>query len=145
MLLLKRPLQNRILTFATPSIVSDTLKARAKVKRDLREILRAAEQYLGPQQIDQVVSDHGRARGGRTPNESLNELVLAEWDASPTKDKTEFAEAFLKKHPQGYTVKALMERLRRQRKARIKARRKDRKLKAALQRPSLVGKADGTE
>ena len=133
------------LTFVTPSVVSDRPQARAKVKRDLREILRAAEQYLGPQQLDQVVHDQRRARAGRTPDESLNALVLEKWDASPTRDKTKFSKAFLQEHPQGYTEGAVKARLKRVRIARIKARRRDRKLKAASQRPSLVGEARGTE
>ena len=76
-MILKRPL-----TFTTPSLVNDTPGARAKVERDLREILRVAERYLGPQQIDQVVRDHRRARGGRTPDKPLNERLLAEYDVA---------------------------------------------------------------
>ena len=138
--ILKRPLTSP-LTFATPSVASDTPEARAKAERNLRKILRAAERYFEPQGLDQVVCSHNRARGGRTPDESLNALVLAEWDASPTKDKTEFSKAFLQKYPQGHSEGAVRKRLRRARIARIKARRKNRKLKAALQRPSLAGEA----
>jgi hypothetical protein len=133
------------LTFATPSLVGDSPQARAKVKRNLRKILREAERCLGPQELDQVMGDHRRARGGRTPNESLNELVLAEWDASPTKNKMKFSEDFFQEYPQGHSAEAVRTRLRRARIARIKARRRDQKLKAVMQRPSLVGEAMRTE
>jgi hypothetical protein len=134
----------RPLTFATPSVVNDSPQARAKVKRDLlREILRAAERYLGPQQIDQVVRDHRRARGGRRPNEPLNNLLLAQHDVAAADgpvDIPKFSEECYKAY-RSQSAKAVEKRLRRLLKAREKARAMDRKLKAALQRPSLVGES----
>jgi hypothetical protein len=140
--ILRRPL-----TFATPSVVSDSPQGRAKVKRDLREILRAAERYLGPQQIDQVVRDHRRARGGRRPDEALNNLLLAQHDVAAADgpvDIPKFSGECYKAY-RSQSVKAVEKRLRRLLTAREKARAMDRKLKAALQRPSLVGEAIGTE
>jgi hypothetical protein len=138
---------NRPLVFATPSIVNYSPQARAKVKRDLREILRAAEQYLGPRETDQVVSDHRRARAGRTPAKSLNDLLLAQHDGAAADgpvDIPKFSEEFYKAYRQ-QSAKAVEKRLRRLLKARETARGRDRELKAALQRPSLVGEAIGTE
>jgi tryptophan 2,3-dioxygenase len=140
--ILKRPL-----TFA-PSVVNDSPQARANVKRNLREALRAAEECLGPQQIDQVVHDHRRARAGRKLDRALNDLVLAKWDASPTKDPTQFSEEFYEEFCKAYrlqSARAVETRLGRLLKAREKARDRDRKLKAALQRPSLVGEARATK
>ena len=138
---------NRPLTLATPSLVNDSPQARAKVERDLREILRAAERYLGPQQIDQVVRDHRRARAGRKPNKQLNELLLAEHDVAAADgpvDIPKFCEEFYKAHRQ-QSARAVETRLRRLLKAREKARDWDRKLKAAMSRPSFVGEALATK
>ena len=73
---------NRPLTFSTPSKVGDAPEKRAKVKRDLMAILDAAERYLGPQELDQVVRDHRNARKGNTADEPLNKLLLAEFIAA---------------------------------------------------------------
>jgi hypothetical protein len=146
------PFLKRPFTLTTFSIVSDTPEARAKAKQDVSKFLRAAEGCLGPQEIDQVVEDHRRARAGRKPDEALNALVLDEWDASPTQDPAEFSEAFCEKYPQrAHSAGAVKKRLERLLKAEelkvglLKVRRKDRGLRAALQRPSLVGEARGTE
>jgi hypothetical protein len=139
------PIPKPPLTFATPSVVSDTPEARAKVERDYKEIVRGVVRYLGPKRVAELNKEIAMARRGNKPNRSLNDLVLAEWDASPTKDPTKFSKAFLQKHPQGHSEGAVKARLKRERTARIKTRRKDRKLRAALQRPSFVGEARGTE
>jgi hypothetical protein len=132
----------RPLTFATPSVVKDTLKARAKVERDYKEIVREAVRYLGPKRVKELNKEVAIARRGRKPDERLNALVLAEWDASPTKDPTEFSRAFYEKYPQkARSAGAIEKRLERL----LKAQDRDRRLKAALQRPSLVGEARGTE
>jgi hypothetical protein len=139
------PLLKRPLTFATPSVVSDSLKARAKVERDYKEIVQEAVRYLGSKRVKELNKEVAIARRGRKPNRALNELVLAEWDAAAADgpvDIPEFSKAFIKKYPQqARSAGAIEKRLERQ----LRARNRDRRLKAALQRPSLVGKARGTE
>ena len=139
------PLLKRPLTFATPSVVSDTPEARAKVERVYKEIVREMVQHVGPKRVKELNKEVAIARRGRTPDEALNKLVLAEWDASPTKDKTKFSKAFYENHPQAQSARAVKTRLKRVRMARIKARKTARWLKARLQRPSLVSGAGGTE
>jgi hypothetical protein len=131
------------LTFGpTSSVVSDTDEARAKVKWDLREILRVAEQSLGPQEIDQVVSDHKRARAGRKPDRPLNELLRTAYDvaaADGAVDIPKFSEDFFQKTHRGHSARAIETRLGRL----LPVWDRDRKLKR-LQQPSFVGEA-GTE
>ena len=137
------PFLKRSFTLTTFSIVGDTPEARAKAKQDVREFLREAERCLGPQEIDQVVSDHKRARAGRKPNRSLNELLRAAYEVAAADgpvDIQKFSEDFFQKHPQGHSARALETRLGRL----FPVWDRDRKLKAALQRPSFVGEA-GTE
>jgi hypothetical protein len=136
------PFFKRSFTLTTPSVVNDSLKARAKVERDYKEIVREAVRYLGPKRVKELNKEVAIARRGRKPDERLNALVLAEWDASPTKDPTEFSKAFCEKYPQkARSAGAIEKRLERL----LKAQDRDRRLKAALQRPSLVGGARGTE
>ena len=134
----------RPLTFTTPSVVSDNPQARAKAERDFKEIVREAVRYLGPKRVKELNKEVAIARRGRKPNRALNELVLAEYDvdaADGPVDIPEFSEAFFQKYPQqARSAGAVEKRLERQ----LKARDRDRRLKARLQRPSLVGEA-GTE
>jgi len=140
-MILKRPL-----TFATPSVVSDTPQARAKVERDYKEIVQEVVRYLGAERVRELNAEVAIARRGRTPDERLNKLLLDEWDADAVQDPKEFAEAFYEKYPQqAHSVGAVRTRLRRELKAREKARDRERWLKERLQRPSLVGEARGTE
>jgi len=125
----------RPLTFITPSFVSDTPQARAKVKCDLRAILREAERYLGPEEFDQLVRDHRMARRGRKPDRALDALVLAEYDAAVEKDVTKFSKAFYAKYPkQGHSARAVEKRLLRL----LPGWEREQKLKAAVKRPSLL-------
>ena len=138
MFLLKRPF-----ALTRFSLAGDTPEARAKVKLELREFLRAAEECLGPQEFDQVVGDHRRARAGRKPNRSLNELLRAAYEVAAADgpvDIPKFSEAFYENHPEGQSARAVKTRLGRL----LPVWDRDRKLKAALQRPSFVGEA-GTE
>jgi hypothetical protein len=140
-MILKRPL-----TFATPSVVNDTPQARAKVERDYKEIVQEVVRYLGAERVRELNAEVAIARRGRTPDERLNKLLLDEWDADPVQDPKEFTEAFYEKYPQqAHSVGAVRTRLRRELKAREKARDRERWLKERLQRPSLVGEARGTE
>jgi len=140
-MILKRPL-----TFATPSVVNDTPQARAKVERDYKEIVQEVVRYLGAERVRELNAEVAIARRGRTPDERLNKLLLDEWDADAVQDPKEFAEAFYEKYPQqAHSVGAVRTRLRRELKAREKARDRERWLKERLQRPSLVGEARGTE
>jgi hypothetical protein len=129
------PILKRPLTFATPSLINDTDEARAKVERDYKEIVREAVRYLGAKRVKELNKEVAIARRGRKPNELLNKLVLARWDKAAVKDPTAFSKAFYKEYPQGHSARAVEKRL----KPLLKARDRDRKLKAALQRPSLVG------
>jgi hypothetical protein len=140
-MILKRPL-----AFATPSVVNDTPQARAKVERDYKEIVRELVRYLGPERVTELNKEVAIARRGNKPKRALNELLLTEWDAAPVKDPGEFSEDFFEKCPQqAHSVPAVEKRLRRLLKDREKARDMDRKLKARLQRPSLVSEARGTK
>jgi hypothetical protein len=140
-MILKRPL-----TFATPSVVNDTPQARAKVERDYKEIVQEMVWYRGAERVRELNAEVAIARRGRTPDERLNKLLLDEWDADPVQDPKEFPEAFYEKYPQqAHSVGAVRTRLRRELKAREKARDRERWLKERLQRPSLVGEARGTE
>ena len=133
---------NRPLTFSTPSKVGDAPEKRAKVKRDLMAILDAAERYLGPQELDQVVRDHRNARKGNTADEPLNKLLLAEFDAARAKgrvDIPEFSRCFYERRGQRQSAKAVEKRLRRLLRVREKKAELDRKLRAALHGPSLIG------
>jgi hypothetical protein len=87
-------------TFATPSIVNDTPQAHAKVERDYKKIVEEAVRYLGPERVAELNKEVAIARRDNRPDKPLNELVLAEWDAAPVKDRTEFSETFYRKHPQ---------------------------------------------
>jgi hypothetical protein len=138
---LKRPL-----TFATPSVVNDTPQARAKVERDYKEIVREAVRYFGPKRVKELNKEVAIKRRGNTPKRALNDLVGAEWDADPVKDPKKFSEAFYKKYPeQAHSAGAVKKRLERKLKAQEKAREREEKLKARLQRPSPLGEARGTE
>jgi len=140
-MILKRPL-----TFATPSVVNDTPQARAKVEGDYKEIVQEVVRYLGAERVRELNAEVAIARRGRTPDERLNKLLLDEWDADAVQDPKEFAEAFYEKYPQqAHSVGAVRTRLRRELRAREKARDRERWLKERLQRPSLVGEARGTE
>jgi hypothetical protein len=48
------PLLKRPLTFATPSVVNDSLKARTKSERDYKEIVREAVRYFGPKRVKEL-------------------------------------------------------------------------------------------
>ena len=141
--------RNRPLTFVTPSIVSDTPAAHAKVKRDLKAILRKAELYLGRKEFDQLVQKHRMARRGRKPKRSFNKLLVAEWDAAvaenPTVTRTEVAKDCYERYRQ-QSVRAVEKRLTRalqdrERKAQARERKaeRERKLLAKLKRPTLIG------
>jgi hypothetical protein len=137
--------RNRPLTFVTPSIVSDTPAAHAKVKRDLKAILRKAELYLGRKEFDQLVQKHRMARRGRKPKRSFNKLLVAEWDAAvaanPKITRMEFARGiyevrrYRRYHQYSQqSVRAIEKRLTRA----LKTREPEQKLKAAVKRPSLL-------
>ena len=111
------PFLKRPLTFTAPSIVSAcSPQVCAKVKQDLREILREAEECLGPQDIDQVLKDHKRARVGRKPNRALNELLRAAYDVAAADgpvDIPKFSEDFYEKHHESQSARAVATRVRR--------------------------------
>jgi hypothetical protein len=116
------PILKRPLTFATPSLINDTDEARAKVERDYKEIVREAVRYLGAKRVKQLNKEVAIARRGRTPDERLNALVIAEWNAAAVKDPTAFSKAFYEKHPQGHSARAVEKRLKPLLKAQEKAR-----------------------
>jgi hypothetical protein len=140
------PILKPPLTFATPSVVNDIPQARAKVERDYKKIVREAARYLGAKRVKELNKEVAIARRGRTPNESLNERLRAEYDVAAADgpvDIPKFSEEFYKAHRQ-QSAKAVERRLRRLLKAWEKARDWDRKLKDC-QRPSFVGEAGGTK
>jgi len=112
------------------------------------EILRrscARGSSIWDRRIDQLVRNHKMARRGNTADEPLNVLLLAEWDAAVAKGpvtRTEFAKGFYKRYRQ-QSVRAVEKRLTRLLEARERKVEQERKLRAALQRPSLLN--EGTE
>jgi hypothetical protein len=136
--------RNRPLTFVTPSIVSDTPQARAKVKRDLKAILRRAEGYLGREEFDQVVREHRGKRAGKKRDRALDKLLLDAWDAAvaenPAVTRTEVAKGFPKRYRQ-QSVRAVEKQLTRL----LQARERERKFLAEWRQPSLLGSLLGTE
>ena len=118
---------------------------KIKVERDFKEIVREAVRYLGPKRVKELNKEVAIERRGRKPNRALNELVLARWDAAAVKDATAFSKAFYKEYPQGHSARAVEKRLKALLKAQEKARDMNRKLKAALERPSFVSEALGTK
>jgi len=132
----------RPLTFAPSSFVGETPQTRAKAEREYKEIVREAVRCFGVERVAQLNKEVAIARRGKKPNRSLNDLLRTEWEADPVKDPKEFSEAFYQKYPQqAQSAPATKKRLERQ----SKAWEKERKLKALLQRPSLIGGARGTE
>ena len=123
------------LTFRTPSIVGDSPEACAKAERDFKKIVREAIGYFETKRVTRLVQEVTKMRRGKKPNRSLNLLVLAEWDAAVEKDETKFSQAFYEKHAQGHSARAVEKRLERLLRVRVK----DERLKAALQRPCLIG------
>jgi hypothetical protein len=137
---------NRPLTFATPSIVGDTPAARAKVEWDYKKIVRKAVSYFGPKRVEELNKEVAMERRGRKPDRRLDERLLAEWNASEGRESIgDFSEEFCKRHQQ-QSAGAVDKRLRRLLKERAREAERDRKLKAALQRPSLLNEVKtGTE
>ena len=132
----------RPLTFAPSSFVGETPQTRAKAEREYKDIVRQAVRCFGAERVAELNKEVAIARRGKKPNRSLNELLRAEWDADPVKDLKKFSEAFYHKYPQqAQSAPAIKKRLERH----MKAWNRERELKAALQRPSLVGEARGTE
>jgi hypothetical protein len=134
-MLLRRP-------FITPTIINDSPVARAKVKREFKQIVREAVGYLGAAEVKRIVHDVTIGRQGNTPDEKRNARILAEWDAAGSVTQETFAGNFCQKYRRenvGAVVRQLRRLLKaRRREAEEKARR-DRTLRAALQRKSLLG------
>jgi len=124
------------------TFVGETPQTRAKAEREYKEIVRHAVRCFGAKRVAELNKEVAIARRGKKPDRSLNEQLRAEWEADPIKDRKKFSEAFYQKYPQqAQSAPAIKKRLERQ----LEAWEKERKLKALLQRPSLIGGARGTE
>jgi hypothetical protein len=132
------PLRRPLAFGPTPSFVGDTPEARARVKRDLKAILREAERYLGPEEFDQVVREHRGKRAGKKHDRALDKLLLDAWDAAVAEDpavtRTEVAKSFPKRY-RHQSVRAVEKQLTRL----LQARERERKFLAAWWRPNLLG------
>jgi hypothetical protein len=140
-MLLRRP-------FVTPSLINDSPAARAKVRREFKQIVLEAAGYLGVSEVKRIVHDTTVGRQGNTPDEKRNARILVEWDAAGLVTQKAFARNFCQKYHRE-TVGAVVRQLRRllkarQQQAEEEARRaeRDRRLRAAAQRKSLLGGQD---
>ena len=134
-MLLRRP-------FITPTLITDSPAARAKVKREFKEIVREAVGYLGAAEVRKVVHDITKGRKGNTPDEGRNARIVAEWDAAGSVTQETFAGNFCQKYRRenvGAVVRQLRRLLKARRREAEEKARHDRTLRAALQRKSLLG------
>jgi hypothetical protein len=125
-----------------PSLLNDSPQARARFRRDYRVFLREAVQYLGAAAVAQDLHDIIKGQQGRAPDEKLNALLLAQYAAATAKgpvDIPDFSKGFYETQHVGQSAKAVEKRLRRLLQAQERKDERGRRLKAALQRPSLIG------
>jgi hypothetical protein len=87
-----------VLTFAIPSLVSDTPEARARLRRDFKKLVRRLDRYLEPGEVEQIVHEATVGQKGNTPKEKRNVLILSEWKKDPV-NKSKFARNFCKNYP----------------------------------------------
>jgi hypothetical protein len=87
-----------VLTFAIPSLVSDTPEVRARLRRDFRELVQWLDRYLEPGEVGQIVHEETVGQKGNTPDEERNALILSEWLKEPV-NKAIFAREFCQNHP----------------------------------------------
>jgi hypothetical protein len=133
--------RNRPLTLITPSIVSDTPQARVKVEQDYKKIVREMVRYVGVKRVKELNKELGMERKGNKSDRSLDKQLLDEWDAAITENpavtRTEVARSFCKRYRQ-QSVRAVEKRLTRLLQVRERNAERERKLRATLQRPSLL-------
>jgi hypothetical protein len=129
-----------------PSFLNDSPQARARFRQDYRVFLREAVQYLGAAEVGRDLHDIIKGRQGRIPDEERNALILAEYYSREAKgfvdkkgrvNRNKLAREFVEEH--GEEFEAVRRQLNRLLNALERKAGRDRKLKAALQRPSLLG------
>jgi hypothetical protein len=134
--------------FNPPTIINDSPKARAKVKREALVILREMVRYFGLKEVKELLADIAKTRKGNKADKSLDALLVAQYDAAITKDpdttRTDVARDFYERYrPQEryrlQSVRAVEKRLTRALQDREQKAERGRWLKALLQRPSLIG------
>jgi hypothetical protein len=132
--------------FIPPTIINDSPKARAKAKREALENLRDMVRYFGLKQVKELLADIAKAQRGNKADKSLDVLLTAAYDAAVAKDssvtRTEVAKDFYDRHRRRaclQSVRAVEKRLTRALQDRERKAQRDRKLKALLQHPSLIG------
>jgi hypothetical protein len=97
--------------------MNDTPQARAKVEREAKVILREMERYFGHEKFTELVQEIGKGRKGNKPDETLNALIVAEWDlaqANGGMTRKKFSRELGKKHPGQYRLQnsgAVLQRL----------------------------------
>jgi hypothetical protein len=115
--------------------MNDTPQAHAKAKREAKEILREMERYFGRETLVELVGEITKGRKGKKPNETLNALILAEWDlaqANGGMTRKKFSRELGNKHPRQYRLQssgAVLQQLRRLLRTR---QRRDREFQQAL-------------
>jgi hypothetical protein len=132
--------------FIPPTIINDSPKARAKAKREALENLRDMVRYFGLKEVKGLLADIAKAQRGNKADKPLDALLVAAYDAAVAKDssvtRTEVAKVFYNRYRQQYLLqsdRAVEKRLTRALQDRERKAERDRKLKALLQRPSLIG------
>ena len=132
--------------FIPPTIINDNPQARAKAKREALVILREMVRYFGLKEVKQLLADIAKTQRGKKPDKPLDALLVAQYDAAVAKDssvtRTEVAKGFYKRYRQQYLLqsdRAVEKRLTRALQDRERKAEQERKLKALLQQPSLIG------
>jgi hypothetical protein len=115
--------------FVTPTLITDSPEARAKIKREFKEIVREAVWYLGAVEVAETLHELTVGQRGDKPDEQRNKRILAERDAASSVTQEIFARNFCQKYL-GETVEAVKRQLRRL----LKARRQKAEEKAQLDR-----------
>ena len=131
--------------FVRPSVINDTPEAWAKLERDYRKFLRElreAVECFGTARVEQDVHDMIKGQQGRTPDEKVKALLLAEHDLQAAKgkvNKTKLAREFRKEHGLKIKVWSVRRRLDRALEDRERQVRAKAEFDRKLRQPSIVG------
>jgi hypothetical protein len=81
--------------FIPPTVINDSLKARAKAKREALVILREMVRYFGLKEVKELLADIAKAQRGNKTDKPLDALLVAQYDAAiaknPSVTRTEVA------------------------------------------------------
>jgi hypothetical protein len=122
-----------VLTFAIPSLVSDTPEARAKLRRDFRKLVRRLDGYLEPGEVKQIVHEETVGRQGNKSKEERNARILAKYYSAPG-NKSKAARDYVKEHPEEGDDSKAVRKVRQQLKRLLDIKKQQAKKKAEWER-----------